>query len=105
MYSHHATSATQEVLDMLMIKYPPCQLMTILTSMKPTPPPSGPATQDTPPTDAATTALLETEGWKTVGGKAIQRKKRTKEVGKKQVMEMSNKSPMIKTSGWGKNTH
>jgi hypothetical protein len=88
-----------------MIKYPPCQLVTASTSMKPTPHPSSPATQDTPPSDATTTALLETEGWRTVEGKATQRKKRTEEAGKKQVMEISNKPPMTKNSGWGKNSH
>jgi hypothetical protein len=62
MYSHHDLSAAQEVLDVLIIKYPLWQLMTTLTSMKPTPPPISPATQDVPPTDTTTTALLETKG-------------------------------------------
>jgi hypothetical protein len=67
--------------------------------MKPTPPPSSPATQDAPPTDATTTALLETEGWKTVEGKSMHRKKRTEEVGKKYMTEISNKPPITKNGG------
>jgi hypothetical protein len=62
MHSRHATSATQEALDALMIKYPPCQLAIASTSVQPTPPPNGPATQDTPLPDAPATAPVETEG-------------------------------------------
>jgi hypothetical protein len=40
-YSCYATTATQEVLDSLIIKYPPCQLTTAITSATPTPPPDG----------------------------------------------------------------
>jgi hypothetical protein len=105
MYSRHATSAAQEALDALMIKYPPCQLTITSTSTKSTPPPDGPATQDTPLPDAPATAPVETEGWKTVEGKATQRKKKNEEAGKKRVKEMNDKPPMTKNSGWGKNSH
>jgi hypothetical protein len=105
MHSRYATSATQETLDALRIKYPLCQLTTASTSVKPTPPPRGPATQDTPPTDATTPALPEAEGWKTVEGKVMKSKIRTKEVGKKWATEMSNKPLITKNGGWGKNTH
>jgi hypothetical protein len=88
-----------------MIKYPLHQLATATTSTKPTPPPSGLATQDIPPTDAATTALVETEGWKTVEGKVIKRKKRTEVAGKKWVIEISDKPLTTKNGGWGKNSH
>jgi hypothetical protein len=50
--------------------------------MKPTASPASPETQDTPLPDAPTTALVDTEGWKTVEGKAIQRKKKTAEADK-----------------------
>jgi hypothetical protein len=79
--------------------------VTTSTSTKPTSPPSSLTTQDAPPTDAAATALLETEGWKTVEGKVTKRKKQTKEAGKKWAMEMSNKPLMKKNGGWGKNSH
>jgi hypothetical protein len=105
MHSRHATSAAQEALDALMIKYPPRQLASTSTSTKPTPPPSGPATQNTPPTDAAATAPPETEGWKTVEGKVTKRKKRTEEAGKKCAMETSDKPPTTKNGGRGKNSH
>jgi hypothetical protein len=75
MHSRHATSAAQEALDALIIKYPPRQLAIASTSTMHTPPPGGPATQDTPLPNAPTTAPVETEGWKTVHGKATQRKK------------------------------
>jgi chromosome segregation ATPase len=43
---HYATSAAQEVLDALRIKFPPCRLAIDSTSAKPSPPPGGPAMQD-----------------------------------------------------------
>jgi hypothetical protein len=70
MHSCHATSAAQEPLDALMIKYPPYPLAITSTSTEPIPPPDGRATQDTPLPNAPVTALVETEGWKTVEGKA-----------------------------------
>jgi hypothetical protein len=71
MHSCHATTATQEALNSLMIKYPPHQLATATTSATPTPPPDGPTTQDTPLPDTPATAPAEKEGWKTVEGKAM----------------------------------
>jgi hypothetical protein len=70
MHSCHATSAAQEALDALIIKYPLHQLVIDSTSVKPTPPPGGPATQDTPLPDAPATAPAETDGWETVEGKS-----------------------------------
>jgi hypothetical protein len=105
MHSCHATSAAQEALDALMIKFPPCRLAIDSTSANPTPPAGGPATQDTPLPDAPTTAPMETEGWKTVQGKATQKKKRNEEAGKKQVKETSNKTRTTKNGRQGKNSH
>jgi hypothetical protein len=105
MHSRHATSTAQEALDALMIKDPPCQLVIALTPVKPTPPPGGPATQDTPLPDAPATAPVETEGWKTVEGKATQRKKQNEKAGKKWATETHNKPPMMKNGGPGKNFH
>jgi hypothetical protein len=105
MHSRHATSATQEALDALMIKYPPRQLAITSTSAKSTPPPDGPATQDTPLPDAPTTAPVETEGWKTVEGKATQRKKKNEEAGKKWAKEMNDKPPITKNGGRGTPTN
>jgi hypothetical protein len=68
------------------------------TSMKSIPPPDSLATQDMLLPNAPTTAPMEMEGWKTVEGKAIQRKKRNEEVDKKWVKETYNKTPMIKNS-------
>jgi hypothetical protein len=105
MHSRHATSAAQEALDALMIKYPPRQLAITSTSAKPTPPPDGPATQDTPLPDAPATAPVETEGWKTVEGKATQRKKKTVEADKKKAKERHDKTPTTKNGGRGKNSY
>jgi hypothetical protein len=99
MHSRHATSATQEALDALMIKYSPRQLAIDSTSAKPTPPPGGPATQDTPLPDAPATAPMEMEGWMTVEGKATQRKKWNEEAEKKWAKEPSNKTLMTKNGG------
>jgi hypothetical protein len=40
-----------------------------------------------------------------VEGKAIQRKKKNEEADKKQAKEINSKTPMIKNSGQGKNSH
>jgi hypothetical protein len=105
MHSRYATSAAQEALDAVVIKYLPRQLAITSTSVKSTPPPDGPATQDTPLPDAPTTAPVETEGWKTVEGKATQRNKKNEEAGKKRAKEMNDKPPITKNGGRGKNSH
>jgi hypothetical protein len=66
MHTCHATCATQEVLDALMIKYPLRQLANASTFAKPVPSPVGPETQDIPLPDTPATAPVETDGWKTV---------------------------------------
>jgi hypothetical protein len=104
-HSRHATSATQEALDALMIKYPPRQLATASTSVKPIPPPAGLETQDTPLPDTPATAPVETDGWKTVEGKATQRKKKTEAVDKRRTDTAHEKTPMTKNGGRGKNSH
>jgi hypothetical protein len=105
MHSRHATSAAQEALDALMIKFPPRQLATASTSAKPTPSPAGPETQDTPLPDAPAAAPVETEGWKTVEGKATQRKKKTEEADKRRTGTAREKTPTMKNGGRGKNSH
>jgi hypothetical protein len=105
MHSHHATSATQEALDALLIKFPPRPLAITSTSTELTPLPDGPATHDTPLPNAPATAPVEMEGWRTVEGKATQRKKMNAEADKKKAKDMCDKTPMTKNSGWGKNSH
>jgi hypothetical protein len=105
MQSRHATSAAKEALDALRIKFPPRRLTIASTSAKPTPPPGSPATQDTPLPDAPTTTPVETDGWKTVEGKAMQRKKRSQAASKQRATEMSDKRPTTKNGGRGKNSH
>jgi hypothetical protein len=105
MHSCHATSAAQEALDTLMTKYPPRQLAITSTSVNATPPPAGQETQDTPLPNAPMTAPMETDGWKTVEGKAIQREKKTEDADKKWMKETSDKPPTMKNAGWEKNSH
>jgi hypothetical protein len=88
-----------------MIKYLLRQLAIASASMKPIPSPAGPETQDSPLPDAPATAPVETEGWKTVEGKATQRKKKNEEAGRKRVIETSDKPPTTRNGGWGKNSH
>jgi hypothetical protein len=71
----------------------------------PTCPPDGSTTQDTPLPNTPATALAEKDRWKTMEVKAMQRKKKTKDVGKKQAEEMSIKPQVIKNSGRGKNSY
>jgi hypothetical protein len=105
MHSRHATSTTQEALDALRIKFPPHRLAIDSTSAKPTPPPDGPATQDTPLPDAPATAPVETEGWKTVEGKATERKRKNAAADKTCMTETNGKPPMTQNGGWGKKSH
>jgi hypothetical protein len=51
------------------------------------------------------TALVEMEGWKTAEGKATQKKKKSAAADKKRVKEMHDNTPMMKNSGWGKNSY
>jgi hypothetical protein len=105
MHSCHATSATQEALDALIIKYPPRQLPITSTSANATPPPARQETQDAPLPNAPTTAPMETDGWKTVEGKATQRTKKNENADKKWTKETSDKPPTMKNGGRGKNSH
>jgi hypothetical protein len=77
MHWKHATSAAQDALDALMIKYPTRPLAITSTEVTTDPLPDSPAAQDTALPDApTTTAPAENDGWKTVEGKATQKKRR-----------------------------
>jgi hypothetical protein len=105
MHSRHATSAAQEALDALRIRFPPRQLAMTSTPMEPTPSPAGPESQDIPLHNAPTTAPEETEGWKTVEGKAMQRKKKNKATDQKRTTETNGKCPTKQNGGRGKKSH
>jgi hypothetical protein len=106
MHSQHATSATQDALDALIRKYPPCPLAITSTEATTDPLPDSNAVQDTTLPDApTTTAPSEKDGWKTREGKAAQRKRRNEKADKKRATETSNKPPTTKTGGRGKNSH
>jgi hypothetical protein len=106
MHSQHATSAAQDTLDTLMHKYPPRPLMITSTDVTTNPLPDSNAGQDITLPDAPTaTALVEKDGWKTVEGKAAQKKRRNKKADNKRATETSNKPLITKTGGWGKNSH
>jgi hypothetical protein len=106
MHSQHATSAAQDALDALMRKYPPRPLAITSTEATTDPLPDSNAVQDTTLPDApTTTAPAEKDGWKTVEGKAAQKKRRNKKADNKQVTDTSNKPPTTKTGGRGKNSH
>jgi hypothetical protein len=51
------------------------------------------------------TAPEETEGWKTVEGKATQRKKKNELADQKSTMETNCKPPTKQNGGWGKKSH
>jgi hypothetical protein len=76
MHSKHATSAAQDALDALMIKYPPRPLAITSTEVTTDPLPDSPAAQDTTLADTPiTTAPVENDPWKTVEGKTTQKKR------------------------------
>jgi hypothetical protein len=106
MHSQHATSATQDALDALMRKYPPRPLAITSTEVTTDPLPDSNAVQDTTLPDATTTtAPSERDGWKTVEGKAAQKKRKNEKADNKWATETSNKPPTTKTGGQGKNSH
>jgi hypothetical protein len=77
MQSKHATSAAQEALDAIMTEFPPCRLAITSTEATTDPLPDSPAVQDTTlPNAPTTTAPAENDGWRTVEGKAMQKKRR-----------------------------
>jgi regulator of replication initiation timing len=74
-HSQHATSTTQDALDAVMHKYPPRPLAITSTEATTDPLPNSHAVQDTTlPDTPTTTAPVEKDGWKTVEGKAAQKK-------------------------------
>jgi hypothetical protein len=106
MHSQHATSAAQDALDALMRKYPPRPLAITSTEAMTNPLPDSNAVQDTTLPDApTTTAPAEKDGWKTVEGKAAQKKRRNEKADNKRATGTSDKPPTTKTGGRGKNSH
>jgi hypothetical protein len=106
MHSKHATSAGQDALDALMIMYPPRPLTITSTEVITDPLPDSPTVQDTTLPDAPTTmAPAENDRWKTVEGKATQRKRRNDKADNKRAATTANNTPATKNGGRGKNTH
>jgi hypothetical protein len=106
MHSKNATSATQDALDALMIKYPPCPLMITSTEATTNPLPDSPAVHDTTLPDApTTTAPVENDGWSTVEGKATQKKRRNGKADNKWAATWAKDTPTTKNGGTGKKTH
>jgi hypothetical protein len=106
MHSQHATSATQDALDALMCKYPPCPVAITLPEATTIPPPDSPAIQDTTlPNAPTTTAPVEKDGWKTMEGKAAQRKRRNDKADNKRDATTTNNTLRMKNGGRGKTTH
>jgi hypothetical protein len=98
MHSQHITSAAQDALNALIHKYPLCPLAITLTKAMTDPLPDSNAIQDTTlPNAPTTTAPVEKDGWKTVEGKAMQKKRRNNKADNIQVTETSNKPPTTKT--------
>jgi hypothetical protein len=106
MHSQHVTSAAQDALDALMRKYPPQPLAITSTEATTDPLPDSDAVQDTTlPNAPTTTAPAEKDGWKTVEGKAAQKKRRNEKADNKQAATTVSNTPKTKTGRRGKNTH
>jgi hypothetical protein len=89
-----------------MRKYPPRPLAITSTEATTDPLPDSNAVKDTTLPDAPTTTdPAEKDGWKTVEGKAPQKKRRNEKADNKWATETSNKPPTTKTGGRGKNSH
>jgi hypothetical protein len=105
MHSQHASSAAQDALDALLTKYPLCPLAITSTEATTDPLPDSPAVQHTTLPDAPSTAPAENEGWRTVEGKATQKKRKNDKADNKRAVTTANNTPTTKNGGRGKNTH
>jgi hypothetical protein len=100
MHSQHATSAAQDALDAPMRKYPPQPLAITSTEATTDPLPNSNAVQDiTLPDASTTTAPAEKDGWKTVEGKAAQKKRRNEKADNKQAVTTASNTPKTKNGG------
>jgi hypothetical protein len=89
-----------------MIKYPPHPIASTSTEATTDPLPDSPAAQDTAlPAAPTTTAPAEKDGWKTVEGKATQKKRRNDKADNKWATTTANNTPTTKNGGRSKNTH
>jgi hypothetical protein len=89
-----------------MCKYPPCPLVITSTEAKTDPRPDSTTVQDmTLPNTPTTTAPVESGRWKTVEGKAMQKKRRNNKADNKWAAMTANNTLTMKTGGRGKNTH
>jgi hypothetical protein len=103
MHSQHAISATQDALDALMCKYPPCPLAITSTEATTNPLPNSNATQDTTLPDApTTTAVVAMDRWKTMEGKEVQKKRRNEKADNEWAATTMNNTPKIMTGRRGK---
>jgi hypothetical protein len=105
MHSKHATSATQDALNALKLKYPLRPLTITSTEATTDPLPDSPTVQDMTLPDAPSTAPAKNEGWRTVEGKATRRKRRNDKADNKWAATTANNTPTTKNGGRGKNTH
>jgi hypothetical protein len=96
MHSRHATSAAQDALDALLTKYPPPPLAITSTEATTDPLPDSPTIQDTTLPDAPTTTVpAENDGWKTVKGKASQKKRRNATADNKRAATTASNTPTL----------
>jgi hypothetical protein len=106
MHSKHATYTAQDALDALMIKYPPCPLTITSTEVTTNPLPDSRAAQDTTlPNAPTTTAQVEKDGWKTVEGKATQKKRRNEKADNTRAATTVTNTLTTKNGGREKNAH
>jgi hypothetical protein len=105
MHSQHATSAARDALDALLTKYPLRPLAITSTEVTTDPLPDSPAVQDTTLPNTPSTAPAENEGWRTVEGKAMQKKRKNDKADNKWAVTTANNTPTTKNGGRGKNTH
>jgi hypothetical protein len=106
MHSQHVTTATQDALDTLMCKYPPYPLEIPPTEAMTNPPPNSNAAQDTTlPDTPTTTAPVAKDGWKTMEGKEVQKKRRNEKANNEPAVKTVSNILKMKTSGRGKNTY
>jgi hypothetical protein len=106
MHSQHMTSATQDALDALIRKYPPCPLAITSTEVMTDPLPDSNAAHDTNLPDApTTTALAVKDGWKTMEGKEARKKRRNEKTDNRPALTTASTTPKTKTGWRGKNTH
>jgi hypothetical protein len=104
MHSHHASTAAQDALDMLIPQCAPCWNAILLTIELP-PPLTTNAEPNVPLPNMTSAALVAMEEWRTMTSKAMQWKMKAADANKRSTAEAGANTPTIQNGRWGKKSY